>query len=74
MTRLDAPITYYPVLFGLSCGNHVVTNGAFLIDAETRLNPAAGKAHWWMSMGRTCWPALLDWVQIGCRIGDLLLT
>jgi multidrug efflux pump subunit AcrA (membrane-fusion protein) len=33
---------YYPVLKGLAAGDRVVTSGAFLLDAETRLNPAAG--------------------------------
>jgi multidrug efflux pump subunit AcrA (membrane-fusion protein) len=33
---------YYPVLRGLAAGDRVVTAGAFLLDAETRLNPAAG--------------------------------
>ena len=33
---------YYPVLAGLSAGDRVVTAGSFLIDAETRLNPALG--------------------------------
>ena len=31
----------YPVLGGLEVGQAVVTSGAFLIDAETRLNPGA---------------------------------
>jgi hypothetical protein len=33
---------YYPVIKGLAAGDRVVTAGAFLLDAETRLNPAAG--------------------------------
>jgi len=32
------------VLKGLAAGDKVVTAGAFLLDAETRLNPAAGAA------------------------------
>lgn len=31
---------YYPVLEGLKDGERVVTEGAFLVDAENRLNPA----------------------------------
>jgi membrane fusion protein, copper/silver efflux system len=31
---------YYPVLDGLKLGQKIVTRGAFLIDAEARLNPA----------------------------------
>ena len=30
---------YYPVVEGLSAGDRVVTQGAFLVDAENRLNP-----------------------------------
>lgn len=33
---------FYAVLKGLAVGDRVVTNGAFLIDAEANLNPAAG--------------------------------
>jgi hypothetical protein len=37
---LGAPAgDYYPVLSGLRAGEQVVTAGAFLIDAENRLNP-----------------------------------
>jgi Cu(I)/Ag(I) efflux system membrane fusion protein len=36
----------YPVLAGLEPGERVVTNGAFLVDAETRLNPAAGSIYY----------------------------
>lgn len=32
----------YPVLSGLNPGDQVATAGAFLVDAENRLNPAAG--------------------------------
>ncbi len=33
---------FYPVTSGLDEGNRVATAGAFLVDAENRLNPAAG--------------------------------
>lgn len=35
----------YPVLAGLQPGDKVATAGSFLIDAETRLNPAAASAY-----------------------------
>jgi hypothetical protein len=35
----------YPVVSGLEPGQRVVTAGAFLIDAETRLNPALASAY-----------------------------
>lgn len=45
--RLTGPDggVYYPVLKGLDPGDTVVTAGSFLIDAETRLNPAAGSIY-----------------------------
>ncbi len=33
---------YFPVVKGLRAGDRVAAAGAFLVDAETRLNPAAG--------------------------------
>jgi multidrug efflux pump subunit AcrA (membrane-fusion protein) len=36
---------YFPVLSGLNPGDRVATAGAFLVDAENRLNPAAGAAY-----------------------------
>ena len=35
--------SYYPVIDGLTAGQRIVTQGAFLIDAEARLNPATAK-------------------------------
>ena len=43
---------YYPVLSGLSEGDRLVTAGSFLIDAETRLNPALGSIYVGGSGGR----------------------
>ncbi len=36
---------FYPVVNGLEPGDRVAAAGAFLIDAETRLNPAAGSTY-----------------------------
>lgn len=38
--------TFYAVIDGLKAGDKVATNGSFLIDAETRLNPAAGSIYY----------------------------
>ncbi len=38
-------VTFYPVLSGLEAGAQIVTSGSFLVDAETRLNPAAGSIY-----------------------------
>jgi Cu(I)/Ag(I) efflux system membrane fusion protein len=37
---------YYPVLKGLNRGDKVAAAGGFLIDAETRLNPAAASTYY----------------------------
>ncbi len=42
---------FYPVLRGLAHGDKVVTSGSFLVDAETRLNPAAGSIYFGGSGG-----------------------
>jgi hypothetical protein len=36
---------FYPVVKGLRAGDRVAAAGAFLVDAETRLNPAAGSTY-----------------------------
>ena len=43
--------TVYPVLSGLQAGERIVTIGSFLVDAETRLNPAAGSIYFGGSGG-----------------------
>ena len=42
---------FYPVFEGLKAGQRVVAAGAFLIDAETRLNPAAAGTYYGASGG-----------------------
>jgi len=42
---------FYPVLAGLEEGDQVATAGAFLVDAENRLNPAAGAQYFGASGG-----------------------
>ena len=36
---------WYPVISGVAVGDRVVAAGAFLVDAETRLNPSAAAAY-----------------------------
>jgi Cu(I)/Ag(I) efflux system membrane fusion protein len=38
-------VQFYPLLSGLDAGERIVTTGSFLVDAETRLNPAAGSIY-----------------------------
>ncbi|MEO2089629.1 MAG: efflux RND transporter periplasmic adaptor subunit, partial [Gemmataceae bacterium] len=51
--RMSGPggAAYFPVLAGLDPGQTVVAAGSFLIDAETRLNPAAGSIYFGGSGG-----------------------
>src|SRR5207302_7854934 len=51
--RMSSPdgAMYYPVLSGLNHGDLVVTSGSFLVDAETRLNPAVGSVYFGGSGG-----------------------
>lgn len=51
--RMNGPdsVAFYPVLQGLALGELVVTAGSFLVDAETRLNPAAGSIYFGGSSG-----------------------
>lgn len=51
--RMTGPggASFYPVLNGLRKGDLVVAGGSFLVDAETRLNPAAGSIYFGGSGG-----------------------
>jgi Cu(I)/Ag(I) efflux system membrane fusion protein len=51
--RMSGPddVPFFPVLRGLTPGEVVVTAGSFLVDAETRLNPAAGSIYFGGSSG-----------------------
>ena len=42
---------FYPVLSGLSAGDRIAAAGGFLVDAETRLNPAAASTYFGASGG-----------------------
>jgi membrane fusion protein, copper/silver efflux system len=44
-------VVFLPVLSGLAVGDQIVTSGSFLVDAETRLNPAAGSIYFGGSSG-----------------------
>ncbi len=48
---------FYPVLHGLNENDLVVASGSFLIDAETRLNPAVGSTYMGSSGGGAGKPA-----------------
>lgn len=51
--RMSGPddVPFFPVLRGLVPGEVVVAAGSFLVDAETRLNPAAGSIYFGGSSG-----------------------
>ncbi len=42
---------FYPIIDGLKAGERVATQGAFLVDAENRLNPAAAAQYFGASGG-----------------------
>jgi Cu(I)/Ag(I) efflux system membrane fusion protein len=46
-------VVFFPVLQGLVPGDQIVTSGSFLVDAETRLNPAAGSIYFGGSGSKT---------------------
>ena len=46
IVKLGAPTSdHYPVLEGIAAGERVVASGAFLLDAESRLNPSLAAAY-----------------------------
>lgn len=45
-------VPFFPLIDGLAPGDLVVTSGSFLVDAETRLNPAAGSIYFGGSGGK----------------------
>jgi hypothetical protein len=47
----------YPILSGLEPGQRVVASGAFLVDAETRLNPGLAAAYFGASRSAPAAPA-----------------
>lgn len=51
--KMNGPgeVVFFPVLGGLQPGEEIVTTGSFLVDAETRLNPAAGSIYFGGSGG-----------------------
>jgi Cu(I)/Ag(I) efflux system membrane fusion protein len=53
MVEPGSTVVFYPVLSGLHAGDRVAGSGAFLLDAETRLNPAAGSIYFGGSGGKT---------------------
>jgi hypothetical protein len=48
---------FYPVVEGLEAGQSVASAGAFLIDAETRLNPALAAGYFGASRAEVAAPA-----------------
>jgi hypothetical protein len=48
---------YLPILNGLRAGQNVATTGAFLIDAETRLNPSVAASYFGSTGGGDAAPA-----------------
>jgi hypothetical protein len=47
---------YFPVVRGLEPGQNVATSGAFLLDAETRLNPNLATAYFGAARGQRAGP------------------
>jgi Cu(I)/Ag(I) efflux system membrane fusion protein len=70
MAEPGSPTAFYPVLRGLDSGDRVVTNGAFLVDAETRLNPAAGSIYFGGSGGKAGQAAVAVRPSTPADLGD----
>jgi len=70
--KLASPVNgYYPVVAGLSPGQKVASSGAFLLDAETRLNPSLA-ASYFGAGGRDGQNATATQVSSSLASSDLL--
>ncbi len=61
---------FYPVLKGLVAGDRVAAAGSFLVDAETRLNPAAASTYFGASGGGPVGGAQLIQTPVKSNVGE----
>jgi hypothetical protein len=69
---------FFPVVKGLKAGNKVAAAGSFLVDAETRLNPAVASTYFGASGGQSLVVASsggqsvgMDWLKPGQPLPEL---